>query len=116
MTLLGLTARSTCFKWKICPIAVLPKDALERIFEETGGFFMAESAGFALAKDYRLVSATNIVKRACRDTVGQGRPPRAVLEDEVAPKRRWIGIACLILLTRSAKPEQSTTGFWTLTT
>ena len=31
MTLLGLTARSTFFKWKKDPNAVLPKDTLERI-------------------------------------------------------------------------------------
>ena len=31
MTLLGVTARSTFFKWKKCPNTVLPKDALERI-------------------------------------------------------------------------------------
>ena len=31
MTLLGVTARSTFFKWKKDPNAVLPKDALERI-------------------------------------------------------------------------------------
>ncbi len=31
MTLLGLTARSTFFKWKKAPNAVLPKDTLERI-------------------------------------------------------------------------------------
>ena len=31
MTLLGLTARSTFFKWKKDPDAVLPKDTLERI-------------------------------------------------------------------------------------
>ncbi len=31
MTLLGLTARSTYFKWKKDPNAVLPKDTLERI-------------------------------------------------------------------------------------
>ncbi len=39
MTLLGLTAQPTCFKWRMGPIAVLPKDAPERIFAETGGFF-----------------------------------------------------------------------------
>ena len=32
MTLLGLTARSTFFKWKKEPNTVLPKDTLERIF------------------------------------------------------------------------------------
>ena len=31
MTLLGLTARSTFFKWKKNPNTVLPKDTLERI-------------------------------------------------------------------------------------
>ena len=31
MTLLGLTARSTFFKWKKHPNTVLPKDTLERI-------------------------------------------------------------------------------------
>jgi hypothetical protein len=31
MTLLGVTARSTFFKWKKDPSAVLPKDTLERI-------------------------------------------------------------------------------------
>ncbi|MDE0374315.1 MAG: MbcA/ParS/Xre antitoxin family protein [Rhodospirillales bacterium] len=31
MTLLGLTARSTFFKWKKDPNTVLPKDTLERI-------------------------------------------------------------------------------------
>ena len=31
MTLLGVTARSTFFKWKKNPNTVLPKDALERI-------------------------------------------------------------------------------------
>ena len=31
MTLLGVTARSTFFKWKKDPNAVLPKDTLERI-------------------------------------------------------------------------------------
>ena len=31
MTLLGVTARSTFFKWKKDPNTVLPKDALERI-------------------------------------------------------------------------------------
>ena len=31
MTLLGLTARSTFFKWKRDPNTVLPKDTLERI-------------------------------------------------------------------------------------
>lgn len=31
MTLLGVTARSTFFKWKRAPDAVLPKDTLERI-------------------------------------------------------------------------------------
>ena len=31
MTLLGLTARSTYFKWKRNPVTVLPKDTLERI-------------------------------------------------------------------------------------
>ena len=31
MILLGLTARSTFFKWKKGPNAVLPKDTLERI-------------------------------------------------------------------------------------
>ena len=31
MTLLGLTARSTYFKWKKDPNTVLPKDTLERI-------------------------------------------------------------------------------------
>lgn len=31
MTLLGLTARSTFFKWKKDPNTTLPKDALERI-------------------------------------------------------------------------------------
>ncbi len=31
MTLLGLTARSTFFKWKKGPNTVLPKDTLERI-------------------------------------------------------------------------------------
>ena len=31
MVLLGVTARSTFFKWKKGPDAVLPKDALERI-------------------------------------------------------------------------------------
>ena len=49
MTQPGLTAQPTCIKWTMGPIAVLPKDALERIFEETGGFLMAESASFALA-------------------------------------------------------------------
>ena len=49
---------------------------------------MAEFAGFALAKDYGLVSARKIVKRTCRDTVGQGRLPGAVLEDMVAPDPR----------------------------
>ncbi len=87
MTLLGLTVQPTRFRWKMGPIAVLPKDALERIFQETaGGFLMAESAGFAQAKNYGLVSAKKIVKRACRGTVGQWRPPRVVLADEVAPE------------------------------
>ena len=31
MTLLGLAARSTFFKWKKDPNVVLPKDTLERI-------------------------------------------------------------------------------------
>ena len=31
MTLLGLSARSTFFKWKKAPGVVLPKDTLERI-------------------------------------------------------------------------------------
>ena len=31
MTLLGVTARSTFFKWKKNPNTVLPRDALERI-------------------------------------------------------------------------------------
>ena len=31
MTLLGVTARSTFFKWKKDPNTVLPKDTLERI-------------------------------------------------------------------------------------
>ena len=37
-TLLGLTARSTFFKWKKDPNAVLPKDALRRYLDaERGG-------------------------------------------------------------------------------
>lgn len=31
MTLLGLTARSTFFRWKKNPDTILPKDTLERI-------------------------------------------------------------------------------------
>ncbi len=116
MTLLGLTAQPTCFKWRMGPIAVLPKDAPERIFAEIVGFLMAESASIALAKDNGLVPATKIVKRACRDTVGQGCPPWAVLEDEITPELPVDWHCVFDLLTRSAKTEQLTTGSWTLTT
>ena len=91
MTLLGLTARSTFFKWKKDPNTVLPKDTLERISYIVGVYkalqllLPDETAADEWVK--RPNTAPLFGGRSALDRMLSGRPHRmeAVLADHSQP-------------------------------